>query len=138
MIFPNFVLTFSNASCMNLRNYETIFILTPVLNKEQTDEVIKKIRDFLVEKGVEIVHEEPIGLKKLAYPIQHKSTGIYHQIEFKAKPEFITALETVYKREERVMRFLTFALDKHAVDYNERKRKGTLTSKYVTKEEVTV
>jgi small subunit ribosomal protein S6 len=138
LIFPNFVTTFSNASCMELRNYETLFILTPVLSKEQIEEIITKFRDFLLEKKADIVYEEPIGLKKLAYPIQHKSTGIYHLIEFKATPDVISALETAYKRDERVMRFLTFALDKHAVDYNDRKRKGTLTSKHETKQELIV
>jgi small subunit ribosomal protein S6 len=138
VIFPNFVLIFSTARCMNLKNYETIFILTPVLNKEQTDEVIQKIRDFLVEKEAKIVHETPIGFKKMAYPIQHKSTGIYHVIEFQANPTVINALETTYKREEKVIRFLTFALDKHAINYNERKRTGNLTPKYEAKQESTV
>ncbi len=123
---------------MDLRNYETVFILTPVLNKEQTEEAITKFRDFLLEKKAEIVHIDPIGLKKLAYPIQHKLTGIYHLIEFKATPDVITALETAYKRDERVIRFLTFALDKHAVDYNDRKRKGTLSPKHETKQELIV
>jgi small subunit ribosomal protein S6 len=123
---------------MELRNYETLFILTPVLSKEQIEEATTKFRDFLLEKKAEIVYEEPIGLKKLAYPIEHKSTGIYHLIEFKANPDVISALETAYKRDEKVMRFLTFALDKHAVDYNDRKRKGTLSPKHETKQELIV
>lgn len=121
---------------MNVRNYETLFILTPVLNKEQIQETIAKFRNFFIEKEIEIVHEEAIGLKKLAYPIQHKSTGIYHLIEFKATPDVINALETAYKRDEKVMRFLTFILDKHGMDYNERKRNGTLTPNIETNQEV--
>jgi small subunit ribosomal protein S6 len=114
---------------MKLKNYETIFVLTPVLTSEQTEGTITKFRNFLLEKEVEIVHEEAIGLKKLAYPIQHKNTGIYHLIQFKAKPEVIATLETAYKRDENVVRFLTFALDKDGVEYNEKKRNGTLQLK---------
>ncbi|OJW70311.1 MAG: 30S ribosomal protein S6 [Candidatus Amoebophilus sp. 36-38] len=111
---------------MKLRNYETIFVLTPVLTSEQIESTIIKFRNLLLEKGAEIVHEEAIGLKKLAYPIQHKNTGIYHLIEFKARPDLINALEVGYKRDETIIRFLTFVLDKHGIEYNQKKRNGTL------------
>jgi small subunit ribosomal protein S6 len=114
---------------MNLKNYETVFVLTPVLNKEQITATIAKFREILLEKNAEIVYEEDMGIKKLAYPIQHKNTGIYYLIEFKATPDTISILETGYKRDENVMRFLTFSLDKHGVLYNEQKRKGTLRLK---------
>ncbi|ACE05817.1 hypothetical protein Aasi_0399 [Candidatus Amoebophilus asiaticus 5a2] len=114
---------------MKLKNYETVFVLTPVLTSEQTEGTITKFRNFLLEKEVEIVHEEAIGLKKLAYPIQHKNTGIYHLIEFKAKPEVIATLEIAYKRDENIIRFLTFVLDKDGIEYNEQKRNGTLQLK---------
>ncbi len=65
-----------------------------------------------------------MGLKKLAYPIQKKSTGFYNLVEFKAATSVINTLETEYRRDESVMRFLTTVLDKHAVVYNERRRKG--------------
>jgi small subunit ribosomal protein S6 len=118
---------------MNVRHYETVFILNPVLSNEQVEDTINKFRKFILEQDIEIVFEEAIGLKKLAYPIQHKHTGIYHLIEFKAKPEFLITLETAYKRDENVIRFLTFSLDKHGLDYNERKRLGTLNNKQVEK-----
>ncbi len=105
------------------RQYETVFIMTPVLSEEQMKEAVKKYVDFLTEKGAEIVHQEHWGLKKLAYPIQKKSTGFYHLIEFKHDGTLINELEVQYKRDERIMRFLTVKLDKHAVAYNEKKRR---------------
>jgi small subunit ribosomal protein S6 len=110
------------------KRYETVFIMTPVLSDEQTKEAVKKFQDFLKENGAAIVHEEHWGLKKLAYPIQKKSTGFYHLIEFDAPGEFIANLEVQYKRDERIIRFLTVALDKHAVAYNEKKRAKALES----------
>ena len=106
-----------------MNQYETVFILTPVLSDEQMKEAVKKYEDHLTGAGAEIVHEENWGMRKLAYPIQKKSTGFYHLIEFKAEGDVIANVETELKRDERVLRFLTVKLDKHAVAYNEKKRK---------------
>ncbi len=103
-------------------HYETVFILTPVLSEDQVKEAVKKYHDLLVEKGAEIVISDSWGLRKLAYPIQKKSTGFYHLIEFKSEPSVIAPLEVAFKRDERFLRFLTVSLDKHAVAFKERKR----------------
>ncbi len=105
-----------------LNQYETVFILTPVLSEDQMKETVKKYQDFLRQNGAEIVHEEKWGMRKLAYPIQKKSTGFYHLYEYRAEGESIANIELALKRDERVMRFLTVKLDKHAVAYNEKKR----------------
>ena len=107
-----------------MNNYETVFILTPVLSDDQMKDAAAKFSTFLKEHDVEVINEESWGLKKLAYPINHKTTGFYHMLEFVADPSIVDTLETEYRRDERVMRFLTVALDKHAVDYNERRRRG--------------
>ncbi|MEZ7954411.1 MAG: 30S ribosomal protein S6 [Bacteroidales bacterium] len=112
-----------------MNHYETVFISTPVLSDVQLKEAVKMYHDFIVVNGGEIVHEEDWGLKKLAYPIQKKTTGFYHLIEFKADPTFIAKLEVQYRRDERIIRFLTFALDKHAIAYSERRRANKSESK---------
>ena len=105
-----------------IKQYETVFIATPVLSEAQMKEAVKKYVDYIVAKGGEIVYEEDWGLRQLAYPIQKKTTGFYYLIEFKAEPTLIARLETQYRRDERIMRFLTFAMDKHAVAYAEKRR----------------
>ncbi len=117
-----------------MNQYETVFILTPVLSEQQMKEAVKKYEDFLTEKGAEIVHRENWGLRKLAYPIQKKSTGFYQLFEFKADGSVVEPLEVQFKRDERVMRFLTVKLDKHAVAYNEKKRKKAQEKKEENKE----
>ena len=112
-----------------MQQYETVIILTPLLSEEVSKEAIAKFRTLLTEGGAEIVHEDNWGLKKLAYPIDKKTTGFYHLIEFKAPGELISKLEVEYKRDERVMRFLTIRLDKHAIAYNEKKRSGAFNKK---------
>jgi len=105
-----------------LNQYETVFIMTPVLSEEQMKETVEKYQKFLISKQAEIVHEDNWGLRKLAYPIQKKSTGFYHLVEFKTDPAMIREWEVMFKRDERILRFLTVALEKHAIAYNEKKR----------------
>jgi len=112
-----------------LNQYETVFIMTPVLSEEQMKETVEKYQKFLISKQAEIVHEDNWGLRKLAYPIQKKSTGFYHLIEFKSEPEIIREWEVIFKRDERILRFLTVALEKHAIAYNEKKRNKVKTEK---------
>ncbi len=106
-----------------INQYETVFIATPVLSEAQMKEAVNKFRKIITENKGEVIHEENWGLKKLAYPIQKKSTGFYHLIEFKSEGAFIEKLETQFRRDERVMRFLTFKMDKHAIAYSEKKRR---------------
>ena len=105
-----------------VKQYETVFIATPVLSEEQMKETVKKYIDLLTSKGAEIVYENNWGMRKLAYPIRKKTTGFYYLIEFRAEGSVINDLEVAYKRDERLLRFLTVSLDKHAVAYNEKKR----------------
>ena len=106
-----------------MNQYETVFILTPVLSEEQMKEAVAKFETILTNHGAEIVFKNFWGMRKLAYPIQKKSTGFYQLIEYKAEGSVIETLETELKRDERIIRFLTVKLDKHAIAYNEKKRR---------------
>ena len=105
-----------------IKQYETVFIATPVLSDAQMKEAVAKYTKYITDNGGEIVYEEDWGLKQLAYPIQHKTSGFYHLIEFKSTPDLVAGLETQYHRDERIIRFLTVALDKDAVAYAEHRR----------------
>ena len=105
-----------------MNQYETVFILTPVLSDDQMKETAAKFKKVLTDQGAEIISEEAWGLKKMAYAIQKKSTGFYCLVEFKAEPEVIKTLETAFRRDEKVIRFQTVKLDKYAVEYAEKRR----------------
>ena len=113
-----------------MNQYETVFILTPVLSDDQMKEAVAKFKTVLTDNGAEIVNEEIWGLKKMAYAIQKKSTGFYNLFEFKAEPTVIAKLETAFRRDEKVIRFITVKLDKYASAYAEKRR-----AKYAKKEE---
>ena len=106
-----------------LNQYETVFICTPVLSEPQVKEAVKKFRDIITSNGGEMLHEENWGMKKLAYPIQKKSTGFYQLFEFKADPSFISKLEVEFRRDERIIRFMTVKLEKYAAEYSAKRKK---------------
>ena len=105
-----------------MNQYETVFILTPVLSEEQMKEAVNKFRKFLTDNGGEIIHEENWGLRKMAYPIKKKSTGFYQLLEFKATGELVNRMEVEFRRDERIIRFLTTRMEKYAVEYAEKRR----------------
>jgi len=109
---------------------ETVFILTPVLSDDQTKETVAKFKKILTDNGAEILNEEAWGLKKMAYSIDKKSTGFYNLVEFKGEPSLIKKLETGFRRDVKVIRFMTVKLDKYAAAYAEKRR-----AKYATKKE---
>lgn len=113
-----------------MNQYETVFILTPVLSDEQMKETVAKFKKLLTDNGAEILNEEAWGLKKMAYAIDKKSTGFYGLLEFKADPTLINTLEIGYRRDERVIRFITVKLDKYAAEYAIKRK-----NKYAKKQE---
>ena len=105
-----------------MNQYETVFILTPVLSDDQMKEAVEKFKGILTKNGAEIINEELWGMKKLAYPIEKKSTGFYVLVEFKAEPTVIKTLEVNYRRDERVIRYITLKNEKYAAQYAEKRR----------------
>ncbi len=118
-----------------MQQYEIVIVLTPLLSVDTAKEAIAKYSKVLTDGGAEIVQEDNWGLKKLAYPIQKKTTGYYHLTEFKAPGDLINKLEVELRRDERVLRFLTISLDKHAVAYNDKKRSGAFNKPKAAKTE---
>jgi small subunit ribosomal protein S6 len=105
-----------------MNQYETVFILNPVLSEEQIKETVQKFEDFLVSRGAKMISKENWGLKKLAYPIQHKKSGFYHMFEYNLEGDPVNDLEVEFRRDERIMRYLTVKLDKHAIAWAEKRR----------------
>ena len=105
-----------------MTRYETVFILTPVLSEEQAKEAVKVYEDYIAKNGGKIKHNEFWGLKKLAYQIQKKSTGFYNLVEFENDGTLINKLETEFKRDERIMRFLTVKMEAEHIKFAEKTR----------------
>ncbi len=107
-------------------HYETVFITTPVLSDIQVKEAVEKFKNLLAEAGGVVEHEESWGMRKLAYPIQKKTTGFYNLLQFEGEGSIVEKLETSFRRDERILRFLTFKLDKYAYEYALKRRNKNL------------
>lgn len=116
-----------------MQQYETTIIVTPVLTDTELKELVSGYTKFLKSNGAEIVHEDYWGLRQLAYPIKKKTSGFYFTVEYKAPTDLLDKLELTFRRDENIMRFLSIKLDKHSMEFNEKKRKG-LIGKKKTKE----
>ena len=118
----NLFFNYFNYQNSSMNQYETVFILTPVLSDEQMKETVDKFKKLLTDNGAEILNEETWGLKKMAYQIEKKTSGFYNLLEFKAEPSVIKTLETGFRRDEKVIRFITVKLEKYAAQYAEKRR----------------
>ncbi len=105
-----------------MNQYETVFILNPVLSEDQIREAVDKFTGFLKSNGAEIINVEKWGLRKLAYLIDKKTSGFYNLLEFKAPTSIISNLEIEMKRDEKVLRFLTVVMDKNGAEYAAKRR----------------
>ena len=114
---------------MNMNNYETVFIMNPVLSEDQVKETVKKYITYLKNHNSEIISEENWGLKKLKYSIENKKSGFYYLIEYKADGSILSEMDIEFKRDEAVLRWLTVKLDKFAIEYAENRRKRLSTNK---------
>ena|SRR6188474_1639509 len=126
---PTFALQklFFNQTFRVMNNYELMVIFTPVLSDDEFKNAQKKYTTLITDNGGQIVAENPWGLKSLAYPIQKKTTGLYWVMEFIAPSDFNEKLKIQLLRDESVLRQLLTKLDKYAVEYNDKKRRGLPT-----------
>lgn len=63
-----------------------------------------------------------MGLEEVGLPNSEKTTGFYFMLEFEGAGDIVTPLEIAFKRDERVMRFLTVKMDKHHFEWAEKRR----------------
>ena len=111
-----------------MNNYELMVIFTPVLSEEDYKASQKKYAAFVKENGGQVLHDNPWGLKSLAYPILKKTTGLYWVMEYAAPSDFNEKIKVQILRDESVLRFMATKLDKYAVEYNAKKRSGVPTA----------
>jgi len=100
---------------VNIKTYETTFIVNANLDDPVIDGIIEKIRDAIIKNGGEIVELTKWGRKRFAYPIKKKNNGFYVVCVFKAPTPFIAKLERYFTLEENILRYLIIALDKKAL-----------------------
>jgi len=110
-----------------MRNYEVTFIVDPVLSGDEIKATAQNYVEQLKSHGATIVHNDEMGLRQLAYPINKRTSGVYYCIEVQVpNGEFVSKIELAMRRDDRVIRFLCYGLDKYGIKYNEDKRAGKI------------
>lgn len=94
-----------------MRHYETIFITSPTLTDEQSDELVKQFEGIIAEQGGELLKTDKWGRKKLAYEVQKFSEGYYTLFEMNAGPDLIAELERRFRNNDSVIKYLSVRLD---------------------------
>ncbi len=94
--------------------YSTIFIVDISQNPDEVDTVTSRIQQLIEDHGGIIKKIDRWGKRRLAYPIKKKNYGFYVEIEFSANSHLNIAqtLENEYKLNDRVLRYLTYVIDK--------------------------
>lgn len=90
--------------------YETIFIVNPKLEETAATAVVDKFKSLVEANGTN-VEVEDWGKRRLAYPIEDQTEGVYTLIRFESKPEFPAELDRIYKITDGVMRSIIVSLD---------------------------
>jgi small subunit ribosomal protein S6 len=94
-----------------MRKYETIFILDPDLEEEQTQPVVEKIKGIITQANGEILKVEDWGKRKLAYEVKKKPKGHYFLIHFVGSPALLSELERNFRVMDTVFKFQSVRLD---------------------------
>jgi len=112
------------------RNYETVFILNPVLSEEQVKNIVTKYQRHLERNKVNFICNESLGFKNLSYPIKDKKTGFFHLFQYTSdKIDVIKNLETEFIRDDSIIRYITVSLCKDGIEFNARRAKGEFNKK---------
>lgn len=93
-----------------LKQYESIYILSPELGEDNTKALVEKINNTIT-KSAQLDHVDEWGKKKLAYPIDYKNEGYYVLVNFSSEPDFPQELERIYKITDGVIKYMVIKKD---------------------------
>lgn len=120
---------------MSTNYYELTYILNPVLEDDQYEEIVGKFTDFIRDNGGEIDEVDEWGIRKFEYEMDKKSSGYYVNAYFSAPGELIGKLERALRIDDQVMRYLTLKYDAKMLRHRELQRKNAVPVVFVDQEE---
>ncbi|MCA1926908.1 MAG: 30S ribosomal protein S6 [Calditerrivibrio sp.] len=93
-----------------MNTYETVFIVSTAIPLEEANAVFEKFKSLIAGNG-EVIHSEYWGKLKMSYPINKQREGNYYLIQYNTKGNFNAELETKFKYDENVLRFVIVKID---------------------------
>ncbi len=89
-----------------MRKYELMFIINPTVMAEGRDALLAKIEETLTNAGATDLKSEKWGERKLAYPIEKKTSGFYVLTTFEIDGTQLTEVERRLNITEGLMRYI--------------------------------
>ena len=102
--------------------YELMYIINPVLNEEQTADIVRRVEVYLKDNGATIEQSKTIGSQRLAYPIEKKRNGYYVVVNFSASGDFIAKLDRALRINDDIMRHLLLRYDAKMMRHYEQQK----------------
>ena len=81
-------------------------VLQTKQEKEEVKNIINNFNDIFVKMNSEVLELKEIGLKDLAYEIDHHKKGYYVWLKVNASNEAVAEFNRVVRITETVMRFI--------------------------------
>ncbi|MEJ5350606.1 MAG: 30S ribosomal protein S6 [Melioribacteraceae bacterium] len=121
---------------MRIKSYESVVIINAALEDEQIEATISRLQEVITTHGGEIFDIDRWGRKRLAYPIQKAKSGYYVIFRFNAPTNLISILERSLRLDENVIRYLTIALDKFALEAIKKQKESSQTEEQSSEEDI--
>lgn len=94
-----------------MREYETVFIFDAALEGDALDKQVETINSIISTHDGNVVLEQRWGRRRLAFPINKRTDGVYYYVRFEANNDLLSELDRLSKLNEAILRFLTIVLD---------------------------
>jgi small subunit ribosomal protein S6 len=118
-----------------LAGYETTFITRSEISDDAQKALVERLQGVVGSFGGEVVLSEDWGRRKLAYPIQKESRGLYTYIVYTGKGDVVHEMERNLRLNEHVLRFLTVNLQNEFDSEAFRKRRADIHAAAKRREE---
>ena len=94
-----------------VRDYELVFIIAPVVEDENIQDVVDGVSTWIQADGGEVTKVDVWGQRQLAYPVQRFNEGTYVLMNARLKPDALNELERNLKLDTAVIRYLLVRMD---------------------------
>jgi small subunit ribosomal protein S6 len=94
-----------------MRDYELVIIVTPEFDETATADIVDKVKSWITDTGGSIESFEEWGIQKFAYLIRKQKEGQYFLFNIKLEPSAVATLESNFRLQESIMRFLIINRD---------------------------
>ncbi len=87
-----------------MKKYEFTVILHA--SEDKAEKGLEKVTSVFAANQVEILKQDDMGIRTLAYEIKKQDKGHYHYFEINANPESIVKLEKKFLLDNSILKFL--------------------------------